>query len=324
MGTDGDPATVSDSLAGDIVVVGSGAALETVPDRATANDHPRVVETGDPDSLGDAVSGTGVIVVAMDAALTADSLVSAADNADGFVVAVFDGDDDERIDPSLLDTAREVVDVTLLACRQRPADEAGSPPERPGKTDASGQFQSAVVGGAFDFARMIHRPGHINLDLADARTVLTDGSLAALASGTASLETDGSSEAVRRAFTQLPPSIDMTPGSDVLVSLVGGPKMSIDDAIAAVQAVRQAAGDTETLIWGVATDDALADRVTVGVVVDDIAYRPPLSAGDPCRRCGAALSVYTLGERTTIACQGCGFADLSTSLGERLGYDPGS
>ena len=56
-------------------------------------------------------------------------------------------------------------------------------------------------------------------------------------------------------------------------------------------------------------------------IVDDITYRPPLSAGDPCRRYGTALARYTLGERTTLACETCGFADLSMSMGDRPGHD---
>jgi len=294
-----DPEAVADSLDRDIVVAGPREDLETSEGRAELDDQPRVVCIEDDDRFGDAVRDAGVVVVAMDGSSSAaDSLVRVVSDAEGFVVAVFDGHED--IEPSLFEAVRETVDVTVLAGKTQP-----------------------TVGGAFDFVRMIRRPGHVNLDLADARTVLTDGSLAVLGGGTASFETEGPRRAVRRASEEIPSSIGAVGGSGALVSVAGGPEMSIGDAIAAVRIVREEFEAIDDIIWGVAVEETLADRVTVDIVVDDVVYRPSFSAGDPCRRCGAALVEYTFGEQRTLACEVCGFADLSTSLGDRAGHDAG-
>lgn len=317
-----DLEAVAGSLDRDIVVAGPREDLETGERSTTVDGQPRVVSIEDTDRFGDAVHDAGVLVVALDgSSSTADSIVRVASDAEGFVVAVFDGHRHDHVEPSLLEAVREAADATVLACRTQPTVESQS-----GRTEAvdAGVRQSrsrVAVGGAFDFVRTIRRPGHVNLDLADARTVLTDGSLGVLGGGTASFETEGPRRAVRRAFEQVPSSVDAAEGSAALVSVAGGPEMSIGDAVTAVRAVRTEAGTLDTLIWGVAVEDALADRVTVDVVVDDIAYRPLLSAGDPCRRCGAALAEYTFGERRTLACETCGFADLSTSLGDRSDHD---
>ena len=323
MGAD-DLEAVADSLDGDIVVAGSRDDLGTVARQTGADDQPRVVETGDAGEVGSVTRDGGVLVVAMDgSASKAESIARAADDTNGFVVAVFDGRENEDVDPSRLDAVRETVDATLLACRKRPTADSSEQDEGIDPlTRRAGP--EVTVGGAFDFVRMIRQPGHINLDLADAQTVLTDGSLAVLCGGTAALETDGAGRAVRRAFEEIPPSVDAARGSGALVSVVGGPEMSIDDTIAAVRAVRGELGDVGDLIWGVATDEALAGRVTVDVVVDDITYRPLLSAGDPCPRCGVALATYAFGERTTLSCPDCGFADLSMSLRDRSGRDAGT
>ena len=315
MRPDDDLETVADSLNGDILVAGLAGDLGAVADRAGTDDQPQVVGTGDAGEFEPAVRDVGLAVLAMAGqGHVTDSVLRAADEAAGFVVAVFDGHGDEGVDLSLLERVREAVDVTLLTCRKRPPE--GSRSERQSDARARRAGSEVAVSGAVDFVRMVSEPGHINLDLADARTVLTNGSLAVLAGGTATLETDGSRRAVRRTFEEIPATIDAARGSNALVSVSGGPEMSIDDAIAAVRAVRDELGDVDDLIWGVATDESLADRVTVDIVFDDITYRPPLSAGDPCRRCGATLAVYTFGERTTLACEGCGFADLSVSLRE--------
>ncbi|MEF8908556.1 MAG: hypothetical protein V5A13_11890 [Haloarculaceae archaeon] len=318
-----DLETVADSLGGDIVVAGPSEGPGAVETLAGGDGQLRVVGVGDTEALGDAVRDAGAVVVAMDGPSSLSASVrQAADAEDGFVVAVLDGQEDESLEPARLGRVREGADVTLLACRgHRPE---GSPS---GRSDAAEtQFgragSGAAVGGAFEFARMLDTPGQINLDLADARTVLTDGALAVLAGGTASFETESPGRAVQRAFEGIPPSVDVTGGSGALVSVAGGPEMSIDDAVAAVRTVRRELGPTENLIWGVAVEEALADQLTVDIVVDDV--HPPLSAGDSCRRCGAALAAYTFGDRTTLACEACGFADLSVSLGDWSDHDAGN
>jgi phage terminase large subunit-like protein len=51
------------------------------------------------------------------------------------------------------------------------------------------------------------------------------------------------------------------------------------------------------------------------VLAGVVPVRPPAEAGDPCPRCGAALVGYRMGDRETVACDGCGFADVTTPLG---------
>lgn len=301
--------TVADSLERDIVVAGPQAVTE----RITADDTLRIVPMGDTGDFEAAFNGVGLLVVAIDTSGTAAAVRRAAECTDGFVVGVCTVHDDERIDPSLLDAVRDIVDVTLLVTRDRPIGETMI--DCDDGTDTPPSSALAVV-GAIDFARMIRHSGQINLDLADARTVLTDSSHAVLVRGRASSQTERTETAVRRAFEGIPPTIDIDRASNALVSVVGGPEMSITDATAAVRELRKDIGDTNDIIWGVATDDSMGEQVTVDIVIDDVGYRPSLSAGDPCRRCGKTLSAYTFGDRTTIACQACGFAGLSMSLDE--------
>lgn len=311
-------AAVADSLDDDIVVAGPS---EAVTEQATSDDQPRVVETEDVDEVTAALRDVSVVVVALSGSESEiATTVGAVGGMAGFTVAVLDGQEDDPVDPSLLDTVSEAVDVTLLACGRRPAGSSLTE-QRDENTAQSRQTSSVAVDGAFDFVRMIRESGEINLDLADARTVLSGGAPAVLGGAGASLDTQGSKRAMQRAFDAIPDTIETTRGSAAMVSVVGGPTMSVDDATAAVQAVRAELWDVDELIWGVATDDALSEQMTVDVIVDDVIYRPPLSAGDPCRRCGTALVGYTMGEQTTLACENCGFADLSTSLDDRSDHD---
>jgi hypothetical protein len=318
-----DLEAVVDSLGGDIVIAGPSEGSRAVARGAEQGGQPRVVGFGAAGEPGVAVRDAAVALIAADgSSRPPDSLLRASDDA-GFVIAVLNAHEDGGVEPSLLETARRSVDVTLLACREQPT--AVSRFEEGANAGAGGHRTGpdVAVGGALDFARMVHRPGQINLDLADAQTVFTDGGLAVLCGGTASFGADGPQRATRRAFATVPSSVDVTEGAGALVSVAGGPEMSIDDAIAAVRTVRGELGVIGDLVWGVTIEEALVGQLTVDIVVDGVSYRPPLSAGDPCRRCGATLTAYNLGDRATLACEACGFADLSASLGERAGNDGG-
>lgn len=294
--------TVAESLNGDLVVAGPAKSLDAV---VAPSGEPRLVSTGDPDEFEDAVQDAGAVAVAFeDLQQTTD--ISVVEGAAAFTVAVFDGRDPERLDPSLLDTVGERVDATLLACRTHPVRDQPDTQTRHSPAEVA-------VGGAFDFARMIHDPGEINVDLADAKTILTGESLTVLSGGVATLDTEGTSTGIERAFAGIPESIDTARGSAALVSVVGGPEMSVRDAIVAVRTADEKIRGTDNLIWGVTIDKTFTNRISVDVVVDTVPY--PLSAGDPCRRCGSPVSVYTLGGQTTVACENCGFADLPTSIG---------
>jgi hypothetical protein len=298
--------TVSDSLEHDIVVAGPQAVTE----RITVDDELRIVPMGDTGDFEAALSDVGLLVMAMGTSDTTAAVRRAAECTDGLVVAVCTVDTGECLDPSLLEPIRNMVDVTLLVTRDRPTAEITG--DYDDGTDA--QSSALAVAGAVDFARMIRHSGHINLDLADARTVLTDNSRAVLVRGHASSRTECTETAVHRALKGIPSTIDIDRASNALVSVVGGPAMSITDATAAVRNLRENIGDTNDIIWGVTTDDTLTNQVTVDIVIDDVEYCPSLSAGDPCRRCGETLSAYTLGDRTTVDCQACGFTGLSMSL----------
>jgi cell division protein FtsZ len=302
--------TVAESLNSDLVVAGPKEPLEAVQPPPTSGDEPQVVSTEDVAEFDDAVQDAGAVVVALEGSQhTTDAVLSAVEDSEAFTVAVFDGRDPKSLDLSLLDTVSERVDATLLAYKMPKRDSA---PETADTRDCNAPAEIAV-GGAFDFARMVQDPGEINMDLADARMVLSGESLGVLSRGVATRDTEGADTAIERAFAGIPSSMDTARGSAALVSVVGGPEMSIRDAVVAVRTADEKIRGSDNLIWGVTIDDALANRISVHVVVDTVPY--PLSAGDPCRRCGSPLSVYTLGGKTTVSCENCGFADLPTSLG---------
>jgi hypothetical protein len=286
MTTEEELLAAAEALGESVLVVGAGDRGAAAAEAVVAADVPATAEAASPDAVVLAVDGAtdpGTLSVLADAPLRVA------------VVAV-----PPRPDPTereLLAALGERVDAVVLAAA---ADAAAL-------TDAVGTFVSVV-----------RDPGFVNLDLADARTVLRPVEFAALGVGA---DDRGAAEgAVAEAFASLPAGVETDPADGVLVDLLGGPEMSVEDVSDAVTAVRGRVGPDAHVIWGGGVDETLGEAVRVRLVVASVS-NVRAAPGDPCPRCAAALSAYTLGGRTSLSCGNCGFAGVSVRLGESATHD---
>jgi cell division GTPase FtsZ len=170
---------------------------------------------------------------------------------------------------------------------------------------------------------LIARPGVINLDPADVRTVLDGTEAAAITTGTAEPTGDVAVDAVTAVEQALAaPYTDVNGLGAVLVNVVGGTDLTLASAVEAVDGIQQSIPDEAVLIWGVAVEDGVSG-VHAQVVAssegtpafDDVLSdaRQP-AAGDNCPRCGGHVAVYSLGDRETAACDDCGYSGTTTTL----------
>lgn len=164
-----------------------------------------------------------------------------------------------------------------------------------------------------DLLDLVGTVGLVNLDLADLTTVLDAADLAMSGSGVAA-RADGATAAVEAAVGPQA-RLGVRHAPTVLVNVAGGEEMSVDLAGSAIEAVRDRVADDAHVIWGATVDAALDGRLRVDLVVGGVYLVP--RTGDACPRCGATLSDYALGDRSTVACDDCGFANLATRLDGR-------
>lgn len=170
---------------------------------------------------------------------------------------------------------------------------------------------------------LIARPGVINLDPADIRTVLDGSEAAAITTGTATDTGDVAADAVQAVEAALEaPYNDVDDLGAILVNLVGGEDLTLASAVEAVDGIQASIPDDAVLIWGVAVDEAVSAVHAQVIAASDTtpAFDRVLSdarqpeAGENCPRCGGHVAVYTLGDRETAACDDCGYSGTSTTL----------
>lgn len=280
MTTDEELQTAASALSESVRVVGVGDTGRRAAGRVTEREVPASDEAADPDAVIYAVDGTS----------SAEFTFPEPREEVPIRVAVVSlprhPSPDER---TLLETLRSLADAVVLS---------------PGGEDE-------LVDAVATFVSVVREPGFVNLDLADARTILADVDRAALGIG----ESDRGqpADAVEDAFGALPAGVETDPATGVLVDLLGGPEMSVEDVSDAVTAVRRRVGPDAHVIWGGAVEPSLGEGVRVRLVVAGV-QNGRVTAEDPCPRCETSLSAYTLGSRTTVTCDNCGFAGVSVRL----------
>ncbi|HUT28108.1 MAG TPA: cell division protein FtsZ [Methanomassiliicoccales archaeon] len=115
---------------------------------------------------------------------------------------------------------------------------------------------------------LITKPGLVNLDFNDVRTIMKGAGVAMIGLG----ESDGhaedrAKEAIERALSSPLLEVDITEANGVLVNVIGGEDMTISDAEFIAEEVQRRVSPNARIIWGAAVDPALEHTIRVMVVV---------------------------------------------------------
>ncbi len=138
-----------------------------------------------------------------------------------------------------------------------------------GETTLLDAFKSAnqVLQGAVQgIAELITRPGLINVDFADVRTVMAEMGMAMMGSGSASGE-DRAREAAEAAVSSpLLEDINLAGAHGILVNVTAGMDLSIGEFQEVGITVKEFASEDATVVVGTVIDPDMTDQIRVTVV----------------------------------------------------------
>ena len=130
-------------------------------------------------------------------------------------------------------------------------------------------FQSAndVLKGAVQgISDLITRPGMINVDFADVRTVMSEMGMAMMGTGCAKGE-DRAAEAAEAAIkSPLLDNVDLRGASGILVNITAGMDLSLGEFTEVGNQIEEYASDNATIVVGTVIDPELSDEIKVTVV----------------------------------------------------------
>ncbi len=128
---------------------------------------------------------------------------------------------------------------------------------------ANDVLRGAVQG----IAELITRPGLINVDFADVRTVMSEMGMAMMGTGVASGEHRARAAAEAAISSPLLEDVDMTGARGVLVNITAGLDMSIGEFEEVGDAIKNITSEGATVVVGTVIDPDLRDEIRVTVIV---------------------------------------------------------
>jgi cell division protein FtsZ len=131
--------------------------------------------------------------------------------------------------------------------------------------DAFRMADDVLRQGVQGICDLITRPGIINLDFADVRTVMEESGSALMGIGMATGPSRGR-EAARRALDSPLIGQRIRGATGVLLSVMGPPELTLQEVTEAAEAVREAAAGQANIIFGTSVDESLGDQLWVTVI----------------------------------------------------------
>jgi cell division protein FtsZ len=132
--------------------------------------------------------------------------------------------------------------------------------------DAFKSANQVLQGAVQGIAELITRPGLINVDFADVRTVMSETGMAMMGSGSARGEGRARAAAEAAVSSPLLEHVDLADAHGILVNVTAGMDMSIGEFQEVGSIVKEFASDDATVVVGTVIDPEMQDELRVTVV----------------------------------------------------------
>jgi cell division protein FtsZ len=164
-----------------------------------------------------------------------------------------------------LERLRDVSDTVIVVPNDRLLDSVGKLPVKQAFKVADEVLMRSVKG----ITELITKPGLVNLDFADVRTVMEKGGVAMIGLG----ESDSDQKAqdsVKSALRSPLLDVDISGAKSALVNVTGGNDMSIEEAEGVVEQIDDRIDPDARIIWGTSIDEDLDGTMRTMIVVTGV------------------------------------------------------
>jgi cell division protein FtsZ len=126
-----------------------------------------------------------------------------------------------------------------------------------------------LVNAVKGITELITKPGLVNLDFADIKTIMRESGLALIGMGESDTE-NKAFESVERALNNPLISVDINGAQGALINVVGGPEVTIRESQQIAEAVSSRLAPDARIIWGMQIDKSLGDSVRTMVIITGV------------------------------------------------------
>jgi cell division protein FtsZ len=164
-----------------------------------------------------------------------------------------------------LERLRDVSDTVIVVPNDRLLDSVGKLPVRQAFKVSDEVLMRSVKG----ITELITKPGLVNLDFADVRTVMERGGVAMIGLGESDSEAKAE-DSVKSALRSPLLDVDISGANAALVNVTGGSDMAIEEAEGVVEEIYDRIDPDARIIWGTSIDESLDGEMRTMIVVTGV------------------------------------------------------
>ncbi|MGA3359229.1 MAG: cell division protein FtsZ [Halobacteriota archaeon] len=164
-----------------------------------------------------------------------------------------------------LERLREMADTVIVVPNDRLLEVVPRLPLQAAFKVSDEVLMRAVKG----ITELITKPGLINLDFADVRTVMQRGGVAMIGLGESDAE-DKAVDSVKKALRSPLLDVDISGATAAIVNVIGGTDMTVTEAEGVVQEVYERIDPDARIIWGAQIDPELDHMVRTLLIVTGV------------------------------------------------------
>lgn len=163
-----------------------------------------------------------------------------------------------------LDSLRKTSDTTIVI----PNDKLLQLVPRMPLDEAFRYADQILMEGLKGLTEIVTKPGLVNIDYADVKTIMSGGGIAMIGIGESDgIGPDKVENAVKKAIYSPLVEADITEATGAIVRVVGGENMSLAEAEGAIRIVQQNINQNARIIWGASVEPSMGDRIKVLAVL---------------------------------------------------------
>jgi len=118
---------------------------------------------------------------------------------------------------------------------------------------------------------MITRPGLVNLDFNDLKTIMKGGGVAMMGLGESDEDSDDRAlDAIDQAINSPLLEVDISEATGVLIDVIGGLDLTLAEAQKVAEEVQSRVSQNARIIWGAAIDPSMENKIKVMIVVTGV------------------------------------------------------
>jgi cell division protein FtsZ len=164
-----------------------------------------------------------------------------------------------------LERLRSVSDTVIVVPNDRLLDYAPSMPLQ----DAFKICDRVLMRSVKGMTELITKPGLVNVDFADVRTIMENGGVAMIGLGESDSE-NKAQDSIRSALRSPLLDVEFDGANSALVNVVGGPDMSIEEAEGVVEEIYDRIDPDARIIWGASVNQQFEGKMETMIVVTGV------------------------------------------------------